>query len=93
MNFVKAEILNISKSLELLGYLVNETEFLPWLTAIKHFLSILNIINESEIYGEFNSFLIQLVDKIYKSLGWIDKPSDTWLDKYLFLNKPYINHL
>ena len=86
LNFVKAEILNINKSLELLGYLVNETEYVPWLTAIKHFLSILNIINESEIFGEFNNFLIRLVENIYKLLGWTEKPSDTWLDKLLRRN-------
>ena len=61
--------------------MANEREYLPWLIAIKHFTSILNILDESEIYGEFNSFLIKIVDNVYKALGWNEKPSDTWLDR------------
>jgi hypothetical protein len=39
------------------------------------------MLDATEIFGEFTSYLITLIEKIYFKLTWNVNPNDTWLEK------------
>lgn len=74
---------DIVKVFELIGYLTKETKHTPWIVSIKHIKFILSMLEETNVYGKFNDYVIQFIYPIYKSLGWNESPNDSWLDRLL----------
>jgi len=67
----------------LIKYLSNEFEYLPWNTFIKRLNYYIDMIESTEIYGDFNNYILELVKPIYDTLTWEnDIKSDTWLKRY-----------
>lgn len=60
---------------------MNEIEYIPWISAIGRFDYYIDMLDATEIFGEFTSYLITLIEKIYFKLTWNVNPNDTWLEK------------
>ena len=72
------------KPLELIKYLRNDLQLLTWDTAINRLQFYLNMLETTEIYGDLNKYLLDLVEPIYKKLGWIESSTgDDWLQSKL----------
>lgn len=72
--------LSAELALELCEYLKTESDYLPWaifLNRIKYYVELLDL---TEINGELTGFLRELVEPIYKKLGWEAKRTDSWTD-------------
>lgn len=89
-SLANAEQLSIKKPLELINYLVNETEYLPFETAQRQLWHILTLLDESEIYGSFSSYILKLINPLYRELGWNTSLSDTWLDRFCLIIHFYL---
>ena len=66
----RAGLLNINITLELLLYLKNEHEYVPWTTAIRHFLIWSRTLYESSTYQVFLKYLRNILNPIVNSLSW-----------------------
>jgi hypothetical protein len=60
-----------------------ETEFLPWRTAINRLSYLIEMLDTSKVYGQFQNYLTDLIKPLYDQLGWEVKENDTWLQKYI----------
>ena len=58
-----------------------ETEYLPWNIAISRLAYITNMLESTSAFGNYQNYLINLIKPIYNTLGWEEKPQDTWLQK------------
>ncbi|XP_037811880.1 aminopeptidase N [Lucilia sericata] len=65
---------------EFMEYLATETEYTPWYAAFKGFNNVYVRLT-LEQHKEFGKFLIEVLDKVYKKLGF-ENPNDTILDVY-----------
>jgi hypothetical protein len=76
----------------LIKYLSNEFEYLPWNTFIKRLNYYIDMIESTEIYGDFNNYILELVKPIYDTLKWEndDTKIDTWLNRFKLLHFKYI---
>ncbi len=71
------------KPFELIKYLSKEFEYLPWNTFIKRLNYYVDMIESTEIYGDFNNYLIEIVKPVYDDLKWeSDMNNDSWLKRY-----------
>lgn len=50
------------------------------------------MIESTEIYGDFNNYILELVKPIYDTLKWEndDTKIDTWLNRFKLLHFKYI---
>jgi hypothetical protein len=42
----------------------------------------IDMLESTEIYGDFENYLLDLVQPIYKKLTWINQENDSWLTRY-----------
>lgn len=77
----QASQLDPTRPLELIRYLVNEFEMLPWDAAINRLTFLINMLETSEIYGDLNDYLLELVEPLYNKLTWEPSANDRWLDR------------
>ena len=57
----------------------SEREYLPWITAINRLRYITDMLESTSAYGNYQSYLTDLIKPLYDSIGWEVKPTDTWL--------------
>uniref|UniRef100_A0A4W3HH61 Aminopeptidase n=1 Tax=Callorhinchus milii TaxID=7868 RepID=A0A4W3HH61_CALMI len=70
----RASLLNYFVPLNLTKYLKNETEYLPWVTAVKSSLYIENMLkDDNTLYPMFQEYWKNQVKPIVHSLGWKDE--------------------
>jgi hypothetical protein len=72
------------KPFELVKFLPKENEYLPWNTFINRVSFYIDMLESTEIYGDFENYLLDLVQPIYKKLTWINQENDSWLTRYDF---------
>ena len=60
-----------------------ETEFLPWRILINRLGYIIEQLDTTKVYGNFQNYMIELIQPLYDSLGWEDKQEDSWLQRQL----------
>ncbi|XP_031557066.1 glutamyl aminopeptidase-like [Actinia tenebrosa] len=83
-NLARGGRLNITTALNLIGYLRNETSYLPWLAVHKNLEYILGILPvDSNVYRQLKRFLAYQSKPLYDKLGTDDTGSH--LDKCVFL--------
>ena len=70
------------KPFEIAKYLLNEIEYLPWMSLISRIDYYIDMLDKTDIYGEFKSYLLELISPIYFKLSWNDNPNDTWLERF-----------
>ena len=73
-----------TQPLEIIRYLTKETEYLPWSTGITRLSYLTNMLDSTNAFGNYQNFVIDLVTSLYNSLGWDERPSDKFLQKYFF---------
>ncbi|XP_015184599.1 PREDICTED: aminopeptidase N isoform X1 [Polistes dominula] len=79
LNLARAGRLDYSIALDVTSYLAHETEYLPWKSA----LTALNYLDDMLImlpgYDKFRLYTLELLDNVYKQVGFSDKPGDPQL--------------
>ena len=58
-----------------------ETEFLPWQILVNRLGYLIEQLDTTKVYGKFQNYLIGLIQPLYDSLGWEDKPRDSLLQR------------
>ena len=74
--------LESTRPFEIIRYLSKETEYLPWSTAITRLGYFTNMLDSTSAFGNYQSFIINLITPLYNRLGWEVKSTDKWLEKY-----------
>lgn len=70
--------------LEMIGYLTDELEFLPWSVFLNRIKFYLEMLSSSQMILDLKKYLAATVTPLYQKLGWFeDYKNDQWLDKYL----------
>uniref|UniRef100_A0A915L5H9 Aminopeptidase n=1 Tax=Romanomermis culicivorax TaxID=13658 RepID=A0A915L5H9_ROMCU len=85
-----AGTLDITLAFNLSKYLINETEYLPWMTATKNFLFVDTFMQTVPEYNLFLSFMQKLLSKVYATFGWTkikDEPKYTSYLRFLALEQ------
>ncbi|XP_052438469.1 aminopeptidase N [Carassius gibelio] len=65
-NIARAHRLNITIALSLTKYLVNETEYIPWDSALKNLDHLVLMFDRSEVYGPITKYLRKLITRLYE---------------------------
>ncbi|XP_076056130.1 endoplasmic reticulum aminopeptidase 1-like [Oratosquilla oratoria] len=78
---VKAGRINASVALDLTLYLKQETEYVPWSTALMHLLSWARLLFNYPAHRLMLRYILSIVQPQYQRIGWQDKGSH--LDKLL----------
>ena len=80
-SLAQASQLDPARPLQLIQYLVDEFEMLPWDAAINRLNFLINMLETTEIYGDLNDYLMELVEPLYSKLTWHASAGDRWLDR------------
>lgn len=78
-SLVQANKLAPQKPFEFVQYLGEENDYLPWYSLFQKLNFFFDMLESTEIYGEFRVYMLKLVVPLYTKLGWRDQPSDFWL--------------
>lgn len=78
-----AGVLNVTVPLTLSQYLVNETEYLPWSTALTHLRKLDTLLSIRTARRSLHCFVRNLVTPLYSVLGWTAKT--THIQRYIIL--------
>ena len=66
----RAGVLNVTIPLKLSTYLVNETDYLPWSTALRHLRKLDSLLSFRTARRALHCFVRNLVTPLYNTLGW-----------------------
>lgn len=71
--------------LSLIKYMYQEDDYLPWNTLINNRISFyINMLESTELYGEFKSYLSSLMLQYYQKIGWVeDKDKEEPVDGFI----------
>ena len=72
-----AGVVNVTVPLSLSQYLVNETEYLPWSTALTHLRKLDSLLSIRTARRSLHCFVRNLVTPLYSMLGWTTKTTHT----------------
>uniref|UniRef100_A0A672SJ24 Aminopeptidase n=1 Tax=Sinocyclocheilus grahami TaxID=75366 RepID=A0A672SJ24_SINGR len=64
-NIARAHRLNVTIALSLTKYLVNDTEYIPWESALKNLDHLILMFDRSEVYGPITKYLRNLITRLY----------------------------
>uniref|UniRef100_A0A8C1MYQ1 Aminopeptidase n=1 Tax=Cyprinus carpio TaxID=7962 RepID=A0A8C1MYQ1_CYPCA len=64
-NIARAHRLNVTIALNLTKYLVNDTEYIPWESALKNLDHLILMFDRSEVYGPITKYLRKLITQLY----------------------------
>ncbi|RXN18217.1 aminopeptidase N-like protein [Labeo rohita] len=65
-NLARASRLNVTIALSLTKYLINETEYIPWESALKNLDHLILMFDRSEVYGPITKYLRKQITPLYK---------------------------
>ncbi|XP_026782961.3 alanyl (membrane) aminopeptidase-like b [Pangasianodon hypophthalmus] len=65
-NLARAKYINVTLALSTTKYLINETEYIPWESALKNLGYFILMFDRSEVYGPMQKYLRKQVDPLYK---------------------------
>nr|CAD7454244.1 unnamed protein product [Timema tahoe] len=86
LNLARAGLLNYSTALDVTKYLSTELEYLPWKAAFTGLGYINNMLIKTGNYDKLKTYLLGLVDNLYRQTGFTDNPSDPQLTVYKRVN-------
>lgn len=81
-SLAQANKIRATKPFEIVRYIVNEDEYLPWSALLDRLAFYINIIESTEVFGELRQYLIDLIKPVYSKLTWENKATDSWLTRY-----------
>uniref|UniRef100_A0A673JPB3 Aminopeptidase n=1 Tax=Sinocyclocheilus rhinocerous TaxID=307959 RepID=A0A673JPB3_9TELE len=64
-NIARAHRLNVTIALSLTKYLVNDTEYIPWESALKNLDHLILMFDRSEVYGPIMKYIRNLITQLY----------------------------
>ncbi|XP_064105983.1 aminopeptidase N-like [Macrobrachium nipponense] len=82
LNLARAGLLDYPTALRTSSYLSNETEYVPWSSALQCFSYLKNMFERSAGYGPLRDYLLSLIAPLYNSVGFEDNEADQHLTKY-----------
>nr|XP_053651337.1 aminopeptidase N-like isoform X1 [Cherax quadricarinatus] len=82
MNLARADQVAYDTALEVYNYLGQETEYVPWATAINNLAYLKDMFSRTGGYGALKNYLLDILVPLYNMLGFIDSQSDPLLDQY-----------
>ncbi|GAB6019205.1 hypothetical protein CHUAL_000819 [Chamberlinius hualienensis] len=62
--------LNYSSAFELARYLKYETDYIPWITALRHLNELLDKLEVTDVFPHFRNYSLDLITPLYERLGW-----------------------
>ncbi|MCJ8733359.1 hypothetical protein PDJAM_G00222310 [Pangasius djambal] len=65
-NLARAKYINVTLALSTTKYLINDTEYIPWESALKNLGYFILMFDRSEVYGPMQKYLRKQVDPLYK---------------------------
>ena len=74
-SLTRAGLLSEAIALEMSSYLTKEKSLVVWQTAIHHFSTLMELLRETEAKDDLNKYIRNLLEPIYKQLGWKDEGS------------------
>eukprot|EP00088_Acartia_fossae_P031208 TRINITY_DN3213_c0_g1_i1.p1 TRINITY_DN3213_c0_g1~~TRINITY_DN3213_c0_g1_i1.p1 ORF type:complete len:964 (+),score=231.16 TRINITY_DN3213_c0_g1_i1:49-2940(+) len=80
LELAKVGRLDYRTALSLTGYLSQETEYIPWYSALSGLSHIKDMLKRTSAYGEFKQYMLKLLAPIYRKLGFQGKADDQHLD-------------
>ena len=82
-NLARSGLLSYDIALGVTSYLNKEKEYIPWSAALGGMRYIRDMLKRTPAYGPFKKYMRNLVDPLYKRVGYKTLPDDQPLDVYL----------
>ena len=82
-NLARSGLLSYDIALGVTSYLNKEEEYIPWSAALGGMRYIRDMLKRTPAYGSFKKYVRNLVDPLYKRVGYKTQPNDQPLDVYL----------
>ncbi|KAK3857882.1 hypothetical protein Pcinc_035893 [Petrolisthes cinctipes] len=82
MDLARAGLLPYATALDLLGYLPQERDYVPWWAAFENLKFLKNMLTYTAGYGPFKRYVRDLVLPLYSTMGLDDHLDDPVLDQY-----------
>ncbi|XP_043469608.1 aminopeptidase N [Leptopilina heterotoma] len=86
LNLARSGKLNYSTALDLTNYLVRETEYLPWKSALTAMSYLNSMLIKYQGYDKFRVYASKLLDNIYNKIGFKDSYEDSQLTVFTRLD-------
>lgn len=67
-----------TKPFKILKYLKQETDDLPWFTAIHCLERFTSLLHSTSAFGNYEKFIIDLITPLYNKLGWVEGNNDDY---------------
>ena len=67
--------------LDLVKYLSNEFDYLPWSAFFNRIGFYVNMLDTTKLNGDLQAYISGLVEPYYKKVDWIDDIKQDWLDR------------
>jgi hypothetical protein len=69
--------------LNLIKYMSREMDYLPWNSLVNNRAQFyINMLETTEHFGEFKTYMVKLIDPYYKKLGWNENDEKfEWVDR------------
>ena len=83
LNLAWAGILDYPTALKVTKYLTEETNYIPWKSAITGFNYLLDMMKGTSGFAELKHYLLASLQPLYDRLGFQEIPGETFLDKQL----------
>jgi hypothetical protein len=79
-SLAQANKVNATKPFDFIEYISgNENEYLVWSVCLSRIQLYIDLLESTELYGQFKSYLLKLIEPVYARLTWNDRPNDKWL--------------
>lgn len=79
LNLARAGRLEYATALDVISYMDKETEYLPWKSALVGMSFLDSMLVKFQGYDLFREYALQLLDRVYKKVGFTDNPNDPQL--------------
>ena len=83
LNLARAGILDYPTALKVTEYLTQETNYIPWSSAVTGFVYLEDMMKRSSGFGELKHYLLTTLQPLYDRLGFQEVPGETFLDEKL----------
>ena len=69
------------QALDLIKYLSNEFDYLPWSAFFNRIGFYVNMLDTTKLNGDLQAYISSLAEPYYKKIDWIDDIKQDWLDR------------
>ncbi|XP_069952144.1 aminopeptidase N isoform X2 [Cherax quadricarinatus] len=81
MDLAQAGQLSYKTALDVIAYLGNEEEYIPWESALSNLVYLKKMFIRSKHYGALKNYLLNLLTPLYESVGFQDNINDPHLEQ------------